>query len=193
MFRKLKLLISNDQINQNSHCFSYEGAWWYFSCDHLTLQSSGDLVWQFFPTYSSFLGDTRRGTDFVNYFLIFDRFGKSWIKSLCRKKSSDNCSWFHADISKDEAEKRLLHRPEGTFLVRLSTTTPEYPFTISMINSQHRRISHTPGGVTDSRSWSSHFKALRAEGFVNDIQVTGGFDRKLWRQKTCSSTEICLS
>jgi len=54
--------------------------------------------------------------------------------------------WFHGDISKDVAEKRLANRAEGTFLVRLSITDPEYPYTISMINNQHRRIKHKPGG-----------------------------------------------
>ena len=47
-------------------------------------------------------------------------------------------NWFHGDISKEEAEARLSCRMEGTFLVRLSATTPGCPFTISMINNQHR-------------------------------------------------------
>jgi len=48
--------------------------------------------------------------------------------------------WFHYEISKEEAEKRLNHRKEGFFLVRLSTTTPEFPLTVSLPNAQHRRI-----------------------------------------------------
>jgi hypothetical protein len=38
----------------------------------------------------------------------------------------------------------------GTFLVRLSVTHPEYPFTISKIGSdkayQHKRVKHLPEG-----------------------------------------------
>lgn len=49
-------------------------------------------------------------------------------------------AWFHGDIEKTTAENRLSNKQSGTFLVRLSTTYPEYPFTISMIKKQHKRI-----------------------------------------------------
>jgi hypothetical protein len=56
--------------------------------------------------------------------------------------------WFHGDISKEDADSRLSCRMEGTFLVRLSATTPGCPYTISMINNQHRRILYEgPGCV----------------------------------------------
>lgn len=48
--------------------------------------------------------------------------------------------WFHGDIEKTTAENRLSNKPAGTYLLRLSTTYPEYPFTISMIKKQHKRI-----------------------------------------------------
>jgi hypothetical protein len=64
--------------------------------------------------------------------------------------------WFHGDISKEEAEKRLMHRVSGTFLIRLSTTTPDYPFTISMVGNQHRRILHKPGTLEYSLKGSTH-------------------------------------
>jgi len=35
---------------------------------------------------------------------------------------------------------RLHDQSSGTFLVRLSTTFAEYPFTISLIKKQHKRI-----------------------------------------------------
>jgi len=68
--------------------------------------------------------------------------------------------WFHADISKDEAEKRLQGRPAGTFLVRISSTTPEFPYTISMINNQHRRIQHTVGGDFSFKGIPSRYSSL---------------------------------
>ena len=41
--------------------------------------------------------------------------------------------WFHGFISKDTAMCRLNNRSLGTFLIRLSDTNPEYPFTITYI------------------------------------------------------------
>jgi hypothetical protein len=50
-------------------------------------------------------------------------------------------SWYHGDISKEEAMERLAKQEEGTFLIRLSSTDPKFsPFTLSMTNNQHRRI-----------------------------------------------------
>jgi len=49
--------------------------------------------------------------------------------------------WFHGDISKETAVARLNNREEGTFLIRLSSTEPKsHPYSLSMINGQHRRI-----------------------------------------------------
>jgi hypothetical protein len=62
--------------------------------------------------------------------------------------------WFHGDISKDLAEKRLFKREPGAFLVRLSTTHPNFPFTISKLGAdkvyQHKRIRHLPDTHTFS-------------------------------------------
>lgn len=33
-------------------------------------------------------------------------------------------NWFHGDISTADAEVHLMHKPEGTFLVRFSTSEP---------------------------------------------------------------------
>ncbi|KAF2077940.1 hypothetical protein CYY_000741 [Polysphondylium violaceum] len=49
--------------------------------------------------------------------------------------------WFHGDIYREQATARLLKAPEGSFLIRLSSTEPKTcPFTLSMKNNQHRRI-----------------------------------------------------
>eukprot|EP01119_Soliformovum_irregulare_P025619 TRINITY_DN9544_c0_g1_i1.p1 TRINITY_DN9544_c0_g1~~TRINITY_DN9544_c0_g1_i1.p1 ORF type:complete len:519 (+),score=101.73 TRINITY_DN9544_c0_g1_i1:3-1559(+) len=59
-------------------------------------------------------------------------------------------TWFHNDISKEVAENRLYNRPVGTYLIRLSTTHKERPFTISKIGSdrqyQHKRVTSLPNG-----------------------------------------------
>eukprot|EP01113_Clastostelium_recurvatum_P000736 TRINITY_DN10330_c0_g1_i1.p1 TRINITY_DN10330_c0_g1~~TRINITY_DN10330_c0_g1_i1.p1 ORF type:complete len:530 (-),score=138.01 TRINITY_DN10330_c0_g1_i1:100-1689(-) len=56
------------------------------------------------------------------------------------------CPWFHGDISTQESEDRIANKPEGTFLVRFSTTE-EGAYTISKVSSgggiAHQRI-HRP-------------------------------------------------
>jgi len=61
------------------------------------------------------------------------------------------CSWFHGDISTEDAITLLSAQkfPQGTFLVRFSTTNPG-SFTISSVSStssiKHQRISSTGDG-----------------------------------------------
>jgi len=75
--------------------------------------------------------------------------------------------WFHYDISKDLAEKRLFQREPGTFLVRLSNTHPSYPYTISKIGSdktfQHKRVKHDADGfsVPVRSGGSKTFKSMQ--------------------------------
>ncbi len=64
--------------------------------------------------------------------------------------------WFHGDVTKEDAEARLSCRMDGTFLVRLSATTPGCPYTISMINNQHRRILYEGPGKPYFVKGSSH-------------------------------------
>jgi hypothetical protein len=60
----------------------------------------------------------------------------------------------------------LFRREGGTFLVRLSTTHPEYPFTISKVGNnkmfQHKRVKHLPEGfsVPVGSSGSRQFKNM---------------------------------
>ncbi|GAM17330.1 hypothetical protein SAMD00019534_005050 [Acytostelium subglobosum LB1] len=58
------------------------------------------------------------------------------------------CAWFHGDISTAESENRLHKKPEGTFLVRFSTSESG-SYTISKVSKNgvisHQRI-HRPGG-----------------------------------------------
>eukprot|EP01111_Echinosteliopsis_oligospora_P008352 TRINITY_DN2393_c0_g1_i1.p1 TRINITY_DN2393_c0_g1~~TRINITY_DN2393_c0_g1_i1.p1 ORF type:complete len:789 (-),score=300.64 TRINITY_DN2393_c0_g1_i1:65-2431(-) len=49
--------------------------------------------------------------------------------------------WFHGDIDREEAMGRLTGQPDGTFMIRLSSTDPKTaPFTLSLPGNQHRRI-----------------------------------------------------
>ena len=50
-------------------------------------------------------------------------------KLLKLMKELNSQPWFHGDIDREVAERRLLHRSDGTFLVRLSKNKPEHPFT----------------------------------------------------------------
>ena len=60
------------------------------------------------------------------------------IRALCYKE------YFHADIPKLTSENLLKGQPPGTFLVRLSTTSKQTPFTITRVTSkstlEHIRI-----------------------------------------------------
>eukprot|EP01105_Mastigella_eilhardi_P003844 TRINITY_DN14_c0_g1_i1.p1 TRINITY_DN14_c0_g1~~TRINITY_DN14_c0_g1_i1.p1 ORF type:complete len:540 (-),score=156.53 TRINITY_DN14_c0_g1_i1:58-1647(-) len=55
--------------------------------------------------------------------------------------------WFHGDIATGVAESRLMHKPEGTFLVRFSTSEPG-AYTISKVSKfgaiSHQRVFHKP-------------------------------------------------
>eukprot|EP01127_Copromyxa_protea_P020928 TRINITY_DN7069_c0_g1_i1.p1 TRINITY_DN7069_c0_g1~~TRINITY_DN7069_c0_g1_i1.p1 ORF type:complete len:562 (+),score=85.34 TRINITY_DN7069_c0_g1_i1:30-1715(+) len=54
--------------------------------------------------------------------------------------------WFHGGIDQLEAEGRLRLHPPGTFLVRLSRTKVEYPFTLSLTQC-HLRIRKEIGAT----------------------------------------------
>jgi len=58
--------------------------------------------------------------------------------------------WFHGDISTPESETRLLRKPEGTYLVRFSTSSIGC-YTISKVSIndktiKHQKIQHVPRG-----------------------------------------------
>jgi hypothetical protein len=57
-------------------------------------------------------------------------------------------SWFHGEISSEEAEKRLGTQKKGTFLVRFSARDPGC-YAISVMSQggrlKHYRIYHKPG------------------------------------------------
>lgn len=87
----------------------------------------------------------------------FGRFFEAGAHSIIEMvKVLQTKPWFHGDVTKEDSEARLSCRMDGTFLVRLSATTPGCPYTISMINNQHRRILHEGPGKPYFVKGSSH-------------------------------------
>eukprot|EP01116_Phalansterium_solitarium_P021849 TRINITY_DN697_c0_g2_i2.p1 TRINITY_DN697_c0_g2~~TRINITY_DN697_c0_g2_i2.p1 ORF type:complete len:514 (-),score=132.79 TRINITY_DN697_c0_g2_i2:155-1696(-) len=99
-------------------------------------------------------------SDVVKWFGPFYKPGELAWRILAEIPMIVSQPWYHGDITRDEADKRLKGRPEGTFLVRCSATDPEFPFTLSTINSQHRRVRHRPGGEYSFKATSKQFKTL---------------------------------
>lgn len=84
--------------------------------------------------------------------------------------------WFHGTLSKTEAELRLNNRDPGTFLVRLSSTTPGCPFTITSMGDngkecRHRRVSRKAqkeGGGLVATTRNGPVEAKTLLGFIED-------------------------
>jgi len=72
------------------------------------------------------------------HFFVADRAERifSEIEALNRE------IWFHGCIDQLETEGRLHFQPPGSFLIRLSSTKPDYPFTLSL-KQRHLRIKRT--------------------------------------------------
>jgi len=90
--------------------------------------------------------------------------------------------WFHGDITREESESKLSDFDrKGTFMVRLSTNTPQVnPYTLSMINKKgelvHLRIKRTK---------ENKFKLfLKKHGKTIKIEEAGGVENLLNVAKT---------
>jgi len=99
-----------------------------------------------------------------------EQFGKvlDWFGPLEKHNGSETIldrirkllmkQWFHGDVSTNEAQVRLSGFPNGTFLVRFSTTHPGC-YTISSLtqnatNIKHQRVSFVPGkGFNNNGQW----------------------------------------
>jgi len=86
--------------------------------------------------------------------LWFGRFfdGEAARAALQLARSLLDEAWFHGAIDRPDAERRLLNRPENTFLMRLSTSKDDHPFTMSVLRQstlglvpQHKRVRHVHG------------------------------------------------
>jgi len=85
------------------------------------------------------------------------------------------CSWFHGDISKEEAVFLLsgdgnTKKHKGTFLVRLSISEPVYqnPFTITKLNAKHEAV-HQRIYFKDGR-YSIPIKDKNGESEISSIK-----------------------
>ena len=111
-----------------------------------------------------------------------------------------DCPWFHAFADKDVAERRLANRRERTFLVRMSSTHTDFPFTISLVRNagteqvpdlkiQHKRIQR----VWD-RQQPSNCQWLVAMFTGNIVAFTNFFDMiasdELHLKVPCDKDEI---
>lgn len=76
----------------------------------------------------------------VNWFGLF--FAADRAQSVL-DEAGEICraDWFHGGIEKGEAEGRLQSESEGAFLVRLSRTVIDCPFTLSIAHGRHIRIT----------------------------------------------------
>eukprot|EP01121_Diplochlamys_sp_Union-15-3_P022463 TRINITY_DN9574_c0_g1_i4.p1 TRINITY_DN9574_c0_g1~~TRINITY_DN9574_c0_g1_i4.p1 ORF type:complete len:163 (-),score=15.07 TRINITY_DN9574_c0_g1_i4:9-497(-) len=64
-----------------------------------------------------------------NYTVIYEM--TKWIKF----------EWFHGDISRGLTTIRLEDRAKGSFLIRLSETTPNYPFTLAYMGANREKLN----------------------------------------------------
>jgi len=84
-------------------------------------------------------------------------------------------NWFHGDISTIESEDRLRNKPDGTFLVRFSTSSPGC-YTISKVSGgtgiKHRKILRVPGGSFEinGRHYRNVKELVRTESTVLGLQ-----------------------
>lgn len=73
-----------------------------------------------------------------------------------------SCGWFHGDISMPESEARLGSKPEGTFLVRFSTSEVGV-FTVSKVS---------PGGISHQRIQRIHGQyVINKKGYTSIVQL----------------------
>jgi len=87
-------------------------------------------------------------------------------------------SWFHGDISMPESEARLANKPDGTYLVRFSTSEMG-AFTISKVSTtgiSHQRLMRTQGMyMMNKKSYQTITDLIRAEASqLNLLNPCGG-------------------
>jgi hypothetical protein len=132
----------------------------------------GIVVCFSFLTVEAVFGSDRRVTihSFAHTVLWFGYFFIAEKAESCLQSAVEITqeAWFHGGIDQLEAEGRNSHqilllriylgrlrlRPTGTFLVRLSRTKVEYPFTLSLTQC-HLRIKKEIGSV-ERRPWHTN-------------------------------------
>jgi len=86
--------------------------------------------------------------------------------------------WFHGDITADEAQRKLIYMPPGSFLVRFSERTNGY-YAISSIGSdnqiKHQRIQHDPvKGHQYRDQWYTQIEDIIRDASTFYIPCPGG-------------------
>lgn len=100
----------------------------------------------------------REGAISMAHFTRLYRWFGQWYRfersgsTICEIEALVKSEWFHGFIDKDKTMGRLAYRAPGTFLVRLSDTTPGFPFTISYV------------GMQGGKQFVSHFR-IKKVGF----------------------------
>jgi len=87
-------------------------------------------------------------TKFGSVLAWFGDFARSGRLVPFRVRDVAQQPWFHGDVGTSDAEERLAEKPQGTFLIRFSTSEPG-AFTISKVSPfgaiTHQRVQHPPG------------------------------------------------
>eukprot|EP01106_Pelomyxa_sp_JSP_P010017 TRINITY_DN2702_c0_g1_i18.p1 TRINITY_DN2702_c0_g1~~TRINITY_DN2702_c0_g1_i18.p1 ORF type:complete len:414 (-),score=83.30 TRINITY_DN2702_c0_g1_i18:99-1340(-) len=98
-----------------------------------------------------------------------------------------NQEWFMPDVSKEQADKWLHERANGTFLVRPSSTDPSsFPFTVSYRRdkeTQHRRVQRL--------TFENVAERYRLETSQNAVTAATLCDLLALRVKSKALTKVC--
>eukprot|EP01099_Mayorella_cantabrigiensis_P004755 TRINITY_DN362_c0_g1_i1.p1 TRINITY_DN362_c0_g1~~TRINITY_DN362_c0_g1_i1.p1 ORF type:complete len:531 (-),score=125.59 TRINITY_DN362_c0_g1_i1:95-1606(-) len=102
----------------------------------------------------------------------------SWFSPIERSKATTDRiegivrnNWFHGSITKEDSETLLSSQPEGTFLIRLSSTSPG-SFTISKkLEGRviHQRIEYKPGFGFTLKGTKHKQRNIPLRDFIREI------------------------
>jgi len=147
------------------------------------------------------LADVSKNQSEDNFVVFSEKFGNivNWFGPLQLKPFPNNVSildkirtllaesWFHGDISTPESELRLGGKPEGTFLVRFSTSSAGC-YTVSKVSTgpdgkpsiKHQKIQHRPASgqfEINGRAYPSLIDLIRSEGTELRLYMACGGSR----------------
>jgi len=134
--------------------------------------------------------------DTFNQFVIW--FGSEFISpkscrdALVKIKHLTTLPWFHGLIEQSEANARLGQNPEeGTYLVRLSKTHKEHPFTLSMYaygKAQHYRIKKM-----QAQDGKNYFTISGHTGHQTLIELVESLIDPLQLKHPCKNKDSCYA
>jgi len=143
-------------------------AWKYF---HAALADVSGIEKHEFEIFFKYLTNSDQNVSLDSFNLFVNWFGSDFFSpQTCRDALTQiqkliSRPWFHGLIEQSEANARLAIHPEGTYLVRLSKTHMEYPFTLSINlfgnKPQHVRIRKSEAGDDILYSVAGHKGAYK--------------------------------